>query len=84
MTKVLGFFYKEGVMIDKKVLKLAIMKAEEQFPDCAIDTILRIDSRQGELFDCKYCVYNDIVTCLPKVVTREIYLLERNVFIMIQ
>ena len=52
MTKVLGFFYKEGVMIDKKVLKLAIMKAEEQFPDCAIDTILRIDSRQGELFNC--------------------------------
>ena len=71
-------------MIDKKVLKLAIMKAEEQFSDCAIDTILRIDSGQGELFDCKYCVYNDTVTCLPKIVTRERYLLERNVFIMIQ
>ena len=48
-------------MIDKKVLKLAVMKAEEQFPDCAIDTILRIDSRQGELFNCKYCVYNDTI-----------------------
>ena len=72
-------------MIDKKVLKLAIMKAEEEEPsDCAIDTIVRIDSRQGELFDCKYCVYNDTVTCLPKIVTRERYLLERNVFMMIQ
>ena len=56
-------------MIDKKVLKLAIMKVEEQFPDCAIDTIIRLDDPEEKLYTCSNCVYKDTIVCLQKIRT---------------
>ena len=57
ITEVLGFYYKEGVMIDKDfTLRLSIMKAEEQSSICAIDTIVRIDEPEEKLYTCSNCV----------------------------
>ena len=72
ISEVLGFFYKEDVMIDKKVVKLAIMKADRRnfiSSDCAIDTIVRIDEPEEKLYTCSNCIYKDTIACLPKIRT---------------
>ena len=56
-------------MIDKKVVKLAIMKAEEESSNCSIDTIVRLDDPEEKLYTCNNCIYKDTIACLPKIHT---------------
>lgn len=59
-------------MIDKKVLKLAIMKANRRnfiSSDCAIDTIVRLDEPEEKLYICSNCVFNDTIMCPSKIRT---------------
>lgn len=56
-------------MADKRVVKLAIMKVEEQPSICAIDTIVRIDEPEEKLYTCSNCVFNDTITCPSKIRT---------------
>ena len=57
-------------MADKRVVKLAVMKAEEEESSvCAIDTIVRIDEPEEKLYTCNNCIYKDTIACLPKIRT---------------
>ena len=57
-------------MADKRVVKLAVMKAEEEeSSDCYIDTIIRLDDPEEKLYTCSNCVYKDTIACLPKIRT---------------
>ena len=57
-------------MADKRVVKLAVMKAEEgESSDCATDTIVRIDEPEEKLYTCSNCVFNDIIMCPSKIRT---------------
>ena len=56
-------------MADKRVVKLAIMKVEEQSSVCAIDTIVRVDEPEEKLYTCNNCIYKDTIACLPKIRT---------------
>ena len=57
-------------MADKRVVKLAVMKAEEEeSSDCSIDTIIRLDDSEEKLYTCSNCVYKDTIACPPKIRT---------------
>ena len=56
-------------MADKTVVKLVIMKAEEESSDCAIDTIIRLDDPEEKLYTCNNCVFKDTIACPPKIRT---------------
>ena len=57
-------------MADKKVVKLAIMKAEEEeSSNCSIDTIVRLDDPEEKLYTCSNCVFKDTIACPPKIRT---------------
>ena len=57
-------------MADKRVVKLAVMKAEEEESSvCAIDTIVRIDEPEEKLYTCNNCIYKDTIACPPKIRT---------------
>ena len=57
-------------MADKKVVKLAIMKAEEEeSSNCSIDTIVRLDDPEEKLYTCNNCIYKDTIACLPRIHT---------------
>lgn len=56
-------------MADKRVVKLAIMKVEEQSSVCVIDTIVRIEEPEEKLYTCNNCIYKDTIACLPKIRT---------------
>lgn len=57
-------------MADKRVVKLAVMKAEEEeSSDCSIDTIIRLDDPEEKLYTCSNCVYKDTIVCPPKIRT---------------
>ena len=57
-------------MADKRVVKLAVMKAEEEkSSDCVIDTIVRIDETEEKLYTCSNCVYKDTIECPSKIRT---------------
>ena len=52
--------------IDRKVLHAAMLRIE----DCtslalgALDTVVRIEADEKKLFDCRYCVFKDVVKML--------------------
>ena len=57
-------------MADKTVVKLAVMKAEEEeSSDCAIDTIVRLGNPEEKLYTCSNCVFKDTIVCPPKIRT---------------
>lgn len=57
-------------MADKKVVKLVVMKAEEEeSSSCSIDTIIRLDDPEEKLYTCSNCVYKDTIACPPKIRT---------------
>ena len=57
-------------MADKRVVKLAVMKAEEEeSSNCSIDTIIRLDDPEEKLYTCSNCVFNDTIACPPKIRT---------------
>lgn len=57
-------------MADKRVVKLAVMKAEEEeSSSCSIDTIIRLDDPEEKLYTCSNCVYKDTIACPPKIRT---------------
>ena len=57
-------------MADKRVVKLAVMKAEEEeSSSCSIDTINRLDDPEEKLYTCSNCVYKDTIVCPPKICT---------------
>lgn len=57
-------------MADKRVVKLAVMKAEEEESSaCSIDTIIRLDDPEEKLYTCSNCVYKDTIACPPKIRT---------------
>lgn len=41
---------------------------------CSIDTIIRIEDDDKKLYDCRYCVFRDVISMLvcPFVIKREI------------
>lgn len=57
-------------MADKRVVKLAVTKAEEEeSSSCSIDTIIRLDDPEEKLYTCSNCVYKDTIACPPKIRT---------------
>ena len=57
-------------MADKRVVKLAVMKAEEEeSSNCSIDTIIRLDDPEEKLYTCSNCVYKDTIACPSKIRT---------------
>ena len=58
--------------IDRKVLHAAMLRIEDcsSLALCALDTVVRIEDDEKKLFDCRYCVFKDVVKML--VCTNEI------------
>ena len=52
--------------IDRKVLHAAMLRIEDYpfFALCALDTVVRIEDDEKKLFDCRYCVFKDVVNML--------------------
>ena len=52
--------------IDKKVLYAAMLRMGNVFLSsiCALDTVVRIEDDEKKLFDCKYCVFKDVIEML--------------------
>lgn len=52
--------------IDRKVLHAAMMRIEDctSLALCATDTVIRIEDDEKKLFDCRYCVFKDVVKML--------------------
>ena len=52
--------------IDRKVLHAAMLRIEDYpfFALCALDTVVRIEDDEKKLFDCRYCVFKDVVKML--------------------
>ena len=51
--------------IDRKVLHAAMLRIEDcsSLALCALDTVVRIEDDEKKLFDCRYCVYKDMLVC---------------------
>ena len=49
--------------IDRKVLHAAMLRIEDctSLALCALDTVVRIEDDEKKLFDCRYCVFKDVV-----------------------
>ena len=52
--------------IDRKVLHAAMLRIEDcsSLALCALDTVVRIEDDEKKLFDCRYCVFKDVVNML--------------------
>ena len=52
--------------IDRKVLHAAMLRIEDYpfFFFCSLDTGVRIEDDEKKLFDCRYCVFKDVVNML--------------------
>ena len=52
--------------IDRKVLHAAMLRVEDcsSLALCALDTVVRIEDDEKKLFDCRYCVFKDVVNML--------------------
>ena len=52
--------------IDRKVLHAAMLRVEDcsSLALCAWDTVVRIEDDEKKLFDCRYCVFKDVVNML--------------------
>ena len=52
--------------IDRKVLHAAMLRIEDctSLALCALDTVVRIEDDEKKLFDCKYCVFKDVIEML--------------------
>ena len=52
--------------IDRKVLHVAMLRLGTVFLSslCALDTVVRIEDDEKKLFDCRYCVFKDVVEML--------------------
>ena len=52
--------------IDRKVLQAAMLRLGVCLPYslCALDTVVRIEDDEKKLFDCKYCVYREVISLL--------------------
>ena len=52
--------------IDRKVLHAAMLRIEDcsSLSLCALDTVVRIEDDEKKLFDCRYCVFKDVVEML--------------------
>ena len=52
--------------INRKVLHAAMLRVEDcsSLALCALDTVVRIEDDEKKLFDCRYCVFKDVVNML--------------------
>ena len=52
--------------IDRKILHAAMLRIEDctSLALCALDTVVRIEDDEKKLFDCRYCVFKDVVNML--------------------
>ena len=52
--------------IYRKVLHAAMLRIEycSSLALCALDTVVRIEDDEKKLFDCRYCVFKDVVNML--------------------
>ena len=52
--------------INREILHAAMLRIEDcsSFALCALDTVVRIEEDEKELFDCRYCVFKDVVKML--------------------
>ena len=52
--------------INRKILHAAMLRIEDctSLALCALDTVVRIEDDEKKLFDCRYCVFKDVVKML--------------------
>lgn len=52
--------------IDRKVFHSTMLRIEDcsSLSLCALDTVIRIEDDRKKLFDCKYCVYREVISLL--------------------
>lgn len=63
--------------IDRKVLHAAMLRIGDcsSLALCALDTVVRIEDDEKKLFDCRYCVFKDVVNMLvcPNEIKEEVF-----------
>ena len=63
--------------IDRKILYAAMLRLRTVFLSslCALDTVVRIEDDEKKLFDCRYCVFKDVVKMLvcPNEIKEEVF-----------
>ena len=49
--------------INRKILHAAMLRIEDctSLALCALDTVVRIEDDEKKLFDCRYCVFKDML-----------------------
>ena len=52
--------------IDRKVLHAAMLRIGDCIPlyICALDTVVRIEDDEKKLFDCRNCVFRNVISML--------------------
>ena len=51
--------------IYKKILNTVIIEGGSSL--CTLDTMIRIEEEGDKLYECKYCVYKDMLVCLHRI-----------------
>ena len=51
--------------IYKKILNTVIIEGGSSL--CTLDTMIRIEEEGDKLYECKYCVYKDMLVCPHRI-----------------